>query len=461
MNPLDTPPLPPGTRIDGDVVEAVLGSGGFGTVYRVRGPDGYRSALKLLPLDEGPERAERAWREVSLGTRLHHPNLVRQLGVGQWPHARPRFLWIRLELIEGPTLEQWGLRPGRTTSELVERVLEVARALAVVHEARVVHRDVKEANILVRQSTGQAVLVDFGVGYHEGDPTLTKDLFPPGTLRYRAPEAWAFGRAHADVPGAHYRARAGDDLFALGVVLYRLLTGRFPFRLTDEGGVDVDAVLHRAPLPPHLVNPRVPRDVEAVCLRLLAKTPEERYPSAVALYEALEEVKTRADATWTVPLHGGTPPAAKKPRARGARVLAGMGAGLALALGAWWLTSGQEMAPPGPSPESARAVAAPPQAPTPAAAASPAAPEKDSAPVEKKQQQTSGPQREARPNNRGAAMRALCLGLTGAALQACVGAQQVPPVRPAPLPQPCPAGAVETMTGTLGLRVGEMKSVEW
>ncbi|HEX8825984.1 MAG TPA: serine/threonine-protein kinase, partial [Archangium sp.] len=239
MSPLDRPPLPPGTRIGGDVVEAVLGSGGFGTVYRVRGPDGYLSALKLLPLDEGAERAERAWREMALGTRLHHPNLVRQLGAGQWPDAKPRFLWIRLELIEGPTLEEWGRQPGRDTSEVVERVLEVARALAVVHEARVVHRDVKEANILVRQSTGQAVLVDFGVGYHEGDATLTKGLFPPGTLRYRAPEAWAFGRAHAGVPGAHYRAGPGDDLFALGVVLYRLLTGRFPFRLTDEGGVDV------------------------------------------------------------------------------------------------------------------------------------------------------------------------------------------------------------------------------
>ncbi|HEX8435122.1 serine/threonine-protein kinase [Archangium sp.] len=457
MSPLDLPPLPPGTRIGGNVVEAVLGSGSYGTVYRVRGPDGHRAALKLLPLEEGSVRTGRAWRELSLGMCLHHPNLVRQLGAGQWPESEPRFLWLKFELIEGPTLEEWGQRPGRTPGEVVERVMEVARGLAVAHDARVVHRDVKEDNILVSDGTGQAVLVDFGAGYHEGDATLTKGMFPPGAPCYRAPEAWAFGRAHADVPGAHYRAGPGDDLYALGVVLYRLLTGRFPFRLTDEGGVDVEAVLHRVPLPPHLVNPRVPRDVEAVCLRLLEKRPEARYPSAVALYEALETLKAGADAAWRVPLHGERRAAGKRRRRR-ARVLVGTGVGLAVALGCWWLTSGQEVAPRGPAPEPARAVAAPAQAPPPAVAASPAAPRKDSAPV--KQQQTSGPQGEARPRGRGAAVRTVCLGLAGAALQACLGAQQVPPVRPAPLPQPCPPGAVETMR-TRGLRLGEMSSVEW
>ncbi len=224
--------------------------------------------------------------------------------------------------------------------------------------------------------------------------------------------------------------------------------------------MDAEAVLTRTPLPPHLLNPRVPREVEAVCLRLLEKRPEARYPSAVALCEALEALKAGADASWMVPLHGGTPPAATKPWARGLRELAGVGVGLALALGAWWLTSGQEVAPGEPAPEPARAVAAPAQVPPPTAAASSAAPRKDSAPV-KQQEKTSGPLGESRPRGRGSVMRNVCLGLTGAALQACLGAQQVPPVRPAPLPQPCPAGAVETMTRTLGLRIGEMTSVEW
>ncbi|WPB78709.1 hypothetical protein KYC5002_06030 [Archangium violaceum] len=80
--------------------------------------------------------------------RLRHPNLVRQLGAGHWPLENPRYLWVKLELIEGPTLDEWGLAPERTLGEVVERVLEVARALAVSHEAGVLHRDVKEANIL-------------------------------------------------------------------------------------------------------------------------------------------------------------------------------------------------------------------------------------------------------------------------------------------------------------------------
>ena len=447
LNPPGTSPLPVGTRIGGDVVEAVLGSGGFATVYRVRSPEGSVSALKLLPLDQGPERAERAWREVSLGTRLHHPNLARQLGAGQWPLEKPRFLWLKFELIDGPALDEWA--PGHTVGEVVERVLEVARALAVSHEAGVLHRDVKEANILVRESTGQAVLVDFGVGYHEAYPTLTMGMFPPGTPPYRAPEAWAYGRAHAGEPGAHYRAGPGDDLYALGVVFYRLLTGRFPFRPAEHGGEDVEAVLHRAPLPPHLVNPRVPREVEAVCLRLLAKTPEARYPGAVALYEALEALRARTDVDWTEVLH---PERWRpvKPWARLSRGLAAVGLGLAVALGAWWLGSGQEVAPGGSGPEPVRAVDSPPAE----------ALRKDRAPV--KQQQPSGPPPEATSKRRGAAVRTACLGLTGAALQACLGTpQQVPPERPAPPPQACPAGAVETMTDMLGLRLGEMTSVDW
>ena len=446
----DTPLLPPGTRIGGDVVEDVLGMGSFATVYRVRSPQGHLSALKLVPLEEGG-RSERAWREVSLGTRLHHPNLSCQLGMGKWPEDNPRFLWVKLRLITGPTLEQWGHEPGRTVGEVVDKVLEVTRGLAVAHAERVVHRDVKGDNILVDERTGQAVLVDFGAGYHEDDPTLTKGVFPTGAHLYRAPETWAFVRQHAGVEGAHYRAGPGGDLYALGVVLYQLLTSRAPFRITDEGRVDVEAVLHEAPLPPRLVNPRVPREVEAVCLRLLAKTPEERYPSAVALYEALEEAKARADATWHAPLRGSTPPAASKSWPRRARVLVGLGVGLVLALGVWWLTSGQEVAPGGPPPEPARA----------ATVVSPAAPRKDGDPV--KQQQTPAPQPEASPLDLEALLRKLCLGLSGTALQACLAAHSpVPPERPAPPPpQACPAGAVETMTGTLGLRVGEKTSVEW
>ncbi|WP_257458072.1 serine/threonine protein kinase [Archangium lipolyticum] len=475
MSALDMPPLPPGTLIAGDVVEAVLGAGGFGTVYQVRGPQGHRSALKMIPLEKGEDRA---WREALIGSRLHHPNLARVLGAGSWPDKDPRFVFVKQELVDGVRLDVWAREHAVDTHQVVDRVLEVSRALAVVHEARVVHRDVKEANILVRKSDGQAVLVDFGVGYYEGAPTLTEGLFPPGTPRYRSPEAWRFGRENQDVQGAHYRAGVGDDLYALGVVFYRLLTGRDPFLLGERGGVDVEAVLHQAPLPPHLVNPRVPLAVEAVCLRLLEKKPEDRYPGAVALCTALETLRAWPDESWKVPLRGGARAAGKDKRwARVRRVApwAGVGLGLMM-LGGAWLAGfspiaspagsptrkagvGQEVAPSESPPESARAATPPPVEPPLAAAASPAASGKDTAPVKKQQKQrTNGPQRETQ-SSAGAVARNVCLGLTGAALQACLGAQQqVPPVRPMPPPQECPAGAVETMTRTLGLDIGDATS---
>jgi len=190
----------------------------------------------------------------------------------------------------------------------------------------------------------------------------------------------------------------------------------------------------------------------------LAKTPEARYPSAVALYEALEEARARADAAWTVPLHGGTPPAVSKPRARGARVLVGLGMGLALALGVWWLTSRQEVAAPPPPPQPAPAVAAPSQVPPPTVVAPPAAPRKDRVPV-KPQQTTAPPQAPA--SDTASLLHKLCLGLSGGALQACIAAHApLPPERPVPPPQACPAGAVETMM-SLGLRLGDEETVEW
>ncbi|WP_257454938.1 serine/threonine-protein kinase [Archangium lipolyticum] len=488
MSALETPPLPPGTRIGGDVVEAVLGAGGFGTVYQTRGPKGDRSALKMVPLVNGETRA---WREALIGARLHlrHPNLARVLEAGRWPAQDPRFIYLKQELVDGVRLDVWAREHDVDTSQVVDRVMEVARALAVAHEAQVVHRDVKEANILVRRSDGQAVLVDFGVGYYDGAPTLTEGLFPPGTPRYRSPEAWRFGRENKGVQGAHYRAGVGDDLYALGVVFYRLLTGRDPFLPGEHGNVDVEAVLNQAPMPPHLVNPRVPLAVEEVCLRLLAKTPEERYPGAVALCAALETLRARADASWKVPLSGRAELAGNR-RARmtprHAATWAGVGLGLGLVLGGAWLaaqwrtgrevatgsspvtspavqptpeaSAGQEVAPPETPPESARAAAPPPVEPLPAAAAS----GKDTAPVKKKQKKTNDPQRDTQPSSAGTAARNVCLGLAGAALQACLSAQQqVPPVRQEPLPQECPAGAVKIMTEILGLHIGERTEVDW
>jgi hypothetical protein len=166
--------------------------------------------------------------------------------------------------------------------------------------AKVVHRDVKEANILVRDDTGEVVLVDLGVGGDEEAGWRTGGVLPPGTPDYRSPEAWRFERENKGVPGAHYRPTPADDLYALGVVLYWLLANRKPFHV--EGRKGVDAVLTETPKPPHVLNPWVLVELSALCLRLLAKKPEERPADARELCTALTALLDRQEAAWDAPL---------------------------------------------------------------------------------------------------------------------------------------------------------------
>lgn len=288
----------PGTEVGGYTLEAVLGAGAFGAVYLAR-RDGHLCALKLLWLEHVGGWAER---EVALLLRLKHRHVVRFLGCGYWPEEAPRFLYVRMEYVEGQQLDEWARaeRPG--AREVVRKALHVARALAAVHAARAVHRDVKEANVLVRREDGEAVLVDLGAGVYEGAPGLTLSMLPPGTSQYRAPEAWRFVQEHAEDSSARYEAGPLDDVYALGVVLYRLLVGMFPH--ADGAGNWMERRIHQRPTPPQDHNSRVPVAVGEVCLRLLAPRPEDRIPGAQAACAALEGVLSRADERWDVPLRG-------------------------------------------------------------------------------------------------------------------------------------------------------------
>ena len=179
---------------------------------------------------------------------------------------------------------------------------ELARQVRDIHRAGVVHRDVKASNVLVRDADGGAVLVDFGVGTYLGAPHITHPLALPGTPYYRSPEALRFRREHV---GEFSPARPSDDLWALGVLLYWLLTHSYPFEprspLEDEGGL-ADRILQETPEPPHVRNPRVPRALGELCLRLLDKALVARLPDAGALDAALEALERAADPTWDTPL---------------------------------------------------------------------------------------------------------------------------------------------------------------
>ncbi|WP_284663379.1 serine/threonine-protein kinase [Myxococcus sp. SDU36] len=288
--------LAPGVQVVGYTVERRLGSGGFGAVYLAR-CEGQAYALKLLELARVGARVER---EVSILLKLSHPNVVGLHGFGRWPAAAPEFGVIVMEYVEGRQLDVWASEENPSARQVARVVLDVARALEAVHEAGVLHRDVKEANVMVRTVDGAAKLVDFGVGDYAGAPGITADILPPGTPEYRAPEAWSFFRQHARVPGALYTPGPLDDLWALGVVLYQLLTARPPF--VGDYFTLADVVITNEAIAPRQVNARVPAALSDVCMRLLEKAPVARVPSAGALRAALEEALRGADAAWDVPL---------------------------------------------------------------------------------------------------------------------------------------------------------------
>jgi eukaryotic-like serine/threonine-protein kinase len=307
-------PLPqfaPGSRVAGYEVLGRLGAGGYGTVYRVR-CEGHVSALKVLPLETSDGWEER---EVDVMRRLRHPNVACLRGYFDWPTATPRFRILLMDYVEGDPLDVHARRHGLTALDVVGLMLPLADALGTIHEAGVVHRDVKESNILVRGSDQQPVLVDFGAGHYEGAPTLTS-AFPPGTWEYRSPEAWSLLRPPKEGE-APYRLGPPDDLWATGVVLYWMLTDRRPFVGRDMLDVGT-SVLHRPLVPPRERNPRVPEALESLCLRLLERERQARLTSAWELRAELEALRQGADASWRVPLFEGqarrVPPSSRRER---------------------------------------------------------------------------------------------------------------------------------------------------
>ncbi|WP_309892407.1 serine/threonine-protein kinase [Archangium sp.] len=285
-----------GEVVGGFTLEARLGAGSYGTVYRARRGDRLY-ALKLLYL---PHAGAWPLRELEVMLRLHYARLVEVEAHGHYrhhPEVGPLFLYIVMDYVPGLPLDEYVERYNPPAFWAARAVRALAAELAVAHSVGVVHRDIKDDNVVVGED-GRAVLVDYGVGTFPGALEVSRGRLPNVPL-FRAPEAWRFQR---EAPrGARYEASARDDLWALGVLLYGLLTGTRPFDGEREEEV-VEAVLSTRPVPPHERNPRVPPALSAVCVRLLEKDPGARYPDAKAVGVALEEALAGADTSWEVPL---------------------------------------------------------------------------------------------------------------------------------------------------------------
>ncbi|RKH49893.1 serine/threonine protein kinase, partial [Corallococcus llansteffanensis] len=265
-----------------------LGVGGYGAVYRVEPLDapGRSFALKLS-LHPDPARALREM--ALLLDRAWHPHVVRVHATGRWPDPVDGLPYFVMDFIEGMALHTWAETFNPTFRQLAMVGGSVAMTLDVLHARGVLHRDLKPEHILIREPGHVPVLIDFGAGDQMGSTTLTTTTLPPGTLHLRSPEAIRFQQLHWRQPELRYPYTESDDLYALGVCLYRAATGHPPFSPELAPDLLTVVITTRPPPSPRAINPQVPEPFARAILRLLKKAPEQRPRTGVQAHAELME----------------------------------------------------------------------------------------------------------------------------------------------------------------------------
>src|SRR5271165_3458470 len=278
--------LTPGTKIDGYEVFGPLGAGGMGEVYRARDATLKRDvAIKVLPeyWSRDPERLRRFEQEAQATAALNHPNIVSIFHVGQYDGSP----YIVTELLQGETLRERLRKGPMRLREVLDYGVELARGLAAAHDAGIIHRDLKPENIWMTKD-GRIKILDFGLAKLDPSKAASTDaetvsLDPQshpgqvlGTVGYMSPE---------QVRGQVADARS--DIFAVGVILYEMLTGKAAFRKATSADT-MSAILNEDPPAVSQIAPSVPPGLQRVVTRCLAKNPTQRIQHASDLEFALE-----------------------------------------------------------------------------------------------------------------------------------------------------------------------------
>jgi TolB-like protein/tRNA A-37 threonylcarbamoyl transferase component Bud32/Tfp pilus assembly protein PilF len=253
-----------------------LGKGGMGVVYKAEDAKLERKvALKFLPpeLTEDPEARERFVREAKAAAALSHNHICTVYEIGEEENR----LFIAMECIEGESLRQRILRGPLPHAEALDIAIQVAEGLAEAHKTKIIHRDIKPGNIMLTER-GTAKVMDFGLAKALGMSLITKEAKTMGTVAYMSPEQ-ARGRP------VDYRT----DIWSLGVVLYEMLTGTLPFKGEYDQSI-IHSILNREPEPVSKHRKDLPKGLEQVIGKSLAKDPAGRYQSMDELLEDLKAV---------------------------------------------------------------------------------------------------------------------------------------------------------------------------
>jgi tetratricopeptide (TPR) repeat protein/TolB-like protein len=244
-----------------------LGGGGMGLVYKARDTRLDRDvALKFLPMEwsHEPLLRERFSREARAASALDHPNICTVYDIGETDEGQ---LFIAMAYCTGPTLKQRIHEGPMPVEQAVDFAIQIASALESAHEAGIVHRDIKPANILLTDRE-QVKVVDFGLAKLAGEAAVTREGSVIGTPAYMSPE---------QATGEEVDGRS--DLWALGAVLYEMITGRRAFAADHERAI-LHSILSSDPTPIDTVRPDVPSELARIVRRLLKRDPTKRYQTA-------------------------------------------------------------------------------------------------------------------------------------------------------------------------------------
>jgi len=268
---------PRGPKVGAWRLSRLHGEGTFGLVYLAFSEQGAHAGPVALKLAARPAD-KRFEREVELLSRIRHPSVPRLLDSGLWQSpVGETHPFVVMEWVEGEPLYAWSSRRNPTSRQVLALLAQAAEALQAIHEVSGVHRDVKGDNMLVRPSDGRLFLTDLGAGYFTGAARLTPAHVLPGTREYSSPALWQYLQRDRQDKTVALLARPEDDVFALGVTAYRLVTDSYPRFIDPEekqgwswmpGGSGA--------VPPRQLSPRVDAQLNALILRMLLPRSEER-----------------------------------------------------------------------------------------------------------------------------------------------------------------------------------------